>query len=154
MQNLTILNTRRIKEFNRVLTKQFGAILQENYAYFLNEKSRIFIINRDIANVDLNKLKIDKIGLYFAEYKDNQARLSKEGAQLLVQENKNVTNVIELDEKEIKQYFAGTDLQKDCGKESKFILLQYKNHVLGCAKYKENTIINFLPKIHRGEVII
>ncbi|MBT5924674.1 hypothetical protein HOH30_03035, partial [Candidatus Woesearchaeota archaeon] len=141
MQKLTILNTRRIKEFNKVLIKQFGTTLQKEYAYFLNEKNRVFIVNKDIAKVDLNKLRIDKIGLYFAEYKDTQARLSKEGSQLLVQENETINhdikNIVELDEKEIKTYFEGVDLEKDCGEENRFVLLQYEKNIVGCAKYKD-----------------
>ena len=54
----------------------------------------------------------------------------------------------------MKDYFSGIDLNKELGEENRFVLLKYKEDVFGCAKYKENTIINFLPKIHRGEVIL
>ena len=157
MQKLTILNTREIKRIKEILNQNFGYSLKKDYAYLMNEKDRIFIINKDISKINLKNLRIDKIGLYFAEYKNTQVRLSKEGAQLLVKEaeknKKELKNIIQLTETEIKEYFQGNELKKDLGKESKFILLKYKDDTIGCAKYKENTIINFLPKIHRGEVI-
>ena len=157
MQKLIILNTREIKRIKEVLLKMFGYALQEDYAYLRNEKERVFIINKDLANIDSSKLRIDKLGLYFAEVKNNQVRLSKEGAQLLANEakknKKQLQNVVELSEKEVKDYFQSMDLEKDLGAENKFVLLKFKE-VFGCAKYKYGKILNFLPKIHRGEVIL
>ena len=158
MQSLTILNTREVKRVKDLLIQQFGYALQEDYAYLQNDKDRIFIVNKDAAKLDWKKLIIDKMGLYFAEDKETEIRLSKEGAQLLVREaqlhKKKMVNIIELTTEETKAYFQGQDLEKELGTESKMILLQYKDHMLGCAKYKDNKILNFLPKTYRGEVIV
>lgn len=158
MQQLIILNTKEIKKIKERLEKQFGYSLTEDYAYLKNEKNKIFLITKDISKINLRNLKIDKLGLYFAEEKNQQVRLSKEGAQLLVKEakenKKEVKNTVELTAEEVKEYFKGRDLDKDLGAENKPIILQYKDNVLGCARYKEGKILNFLPKIHRGEVIL
>jgi len=158
MEKLQILNTREIKRIKQLLDSEFGYALEEEYAYLQNQKGRIFIITKEIAALDFAALRIDKMGLYFAESKDNQLRLSKEGAQLLVQEarkhKKEVKNIVSLNKEEVTTYFQGHDLGKDCGNESRFVLLDYKNNILGCAKYREGKIFNFLPKIHRGEVIV
>jgi NOL1/NOP2/fmu family ribosome biogenesis protein len=157
MQKLIILNTREIKKLKQALVAQFNYALTKDYAYLQNEKNRIFIVNKDISKLNLKNLRIDKLGLYFAEYKNNQARLSKEGAILLVQEarqnKQEPDNVITLSEVEIKEYFQGSDLTKNLGPDNKLVILETNNNVLGCAQYKEQTILNFLPKIHRGEVI-
>ena len=132
----------------------YGYFPKEDYAYLQSDKNKIYLVNKDLAKVDLRKLKVDKMGLYFAEIKDQQIRLSKEGAQLLFnQGKKEVKNVVEFNEEEIKTYFKGEDLKKDLGTENKFVLLKHKE-VFGCAKYKNGVILNFLPKIHRGEVIV
>lgn len=158
MQKLQILNSKEIKKIKEILIKQFSYSLTEDYAYLENDKERIFIINKDVAKIDLNNLKIDKLGLYLGELKGESFRLSKEGAQLLAQEarenKKEVSNLIALDEEEIKKYFSGEDLHKDLGENSRFVILTYKREVLGCSKYKEGIILNYLPKIHRGEVIV
>jgi len=158
MQKLIILNTRKIKKIKEILIEQFGYFPKNSYAFLQNEKNRVFMVNKDLARVDLNKLRIDRIGLYFAEHKDNHVRLSKEGAQFLArmakEEKKELKNVVELDEPEMKTYFEGQDIIKDLGPEARFILLKYKKDIFGCAKYKEGKIINFLPKTHRGEVIL
>lgn len=158
MQQLTILNTREVKRINDSLMQQFGYSLQENYAYLLTENDRVFIINKDFGKIDTTKLIIDRVGLYFAEFKNERARLSKEGTQLFVREaeknKKTVKNRVELTMEEIKLYFQGTDIPKDLGSENKLVILWYDKDVLGCAQYKEGKILNFLPKIHRGEVIV
>ena len=157
MQN-KFLNNKEIKKIKELFREEFGYFWQEDYAYLMNEDGRLFIINKDIAKIDLKKLRIDRIGLYAAEVKNNQPRLSKEGAQLLVQEaeqqHKTVKNILELTAEEVKDYFRGSDLSRNLGNESKLVLLKYEDNILGCARYKEGKIINFLPKMNRGEVII
>jgi NOL1/NOP2/fmu family ribosome biogenesis protein len=158
MKKFKILNTREIKRFKIVLVETFGYSLKKDYAYLMNDRDRVFLINKDLVKVDLNKLVVDRIGLYFAEYKNGSVRLSKEGAQLLVQEakenNVKLDCLLELEEIEAKSYFKGVDLRKDLGEEPKTLILTYKDNVLGYAKYKEGKILNYLPKIHRGEAIL
>lgn len=158
MQKVQILNSREVKVLRENIETMFGYSLEEDYAYLQTDKGRVFIISRDVAKVDWTKLIIDKMGLYFAEVHDKQVRLSKEGAELLwlnaKKEKKMLKNVVSLTQGEVTLYFKGLDLEKDCGKNNKLILLEYNDDVLGCAKYKEGKILNFLPKIHRGEVIL
>ena len=157
MQN-HFLNSKEIKKIKESFLTEFGYFWQEDYAYVLSEKERLSIINKDLVAMDLKQLRIDKIGLYVAEIKNNQVRLSKEGAQLLAQEagNHKITlkNTHQLSAQEVQDYFKGLDLAKDLGAESKLIILQHHDNVIGCARYKDGKILNFLPKIHRGEVIL
>jgi len=158
MKKFKILNSREIKRFKSRLEETFGYALKKDYAYLMNDRERVFLINKDLIRIDLDKLVVDRIGLYFAEYKNNLVRLSKEGAQLLVQEaveNKvKLSCFLELNESETRFYFKGVDIKKDLGEESKTIILTYKGNVLGYAKYKDGKILNYLPKTHRGEVIL
>lgn len=151
---LAILNTKEIKKLRELVIDEFGAFLKGDYAYLQNEKGKLFIVNKDISRIELNNLKIDKMGLYFAEIKNGQVRLSKEGAQQLFLENQGkIEKVISLNKKEVEEYFQGIDLPKNLGEESRQVILEYSQNILGCAKYKDKRIINFLPKIHRGEII-
>ena len=158
MQQLTILNSKEIRQLKQRVEIEFGYAPQEDYAYLRTEKEKIFLINKDVAKVDWDKLIVDKMGLYFGEDLGEDFRLSKEGAQLLGAEAKKhkvkLKNVIDLSHDELKHYFTGADLLKDYGKQSRLVLLEYKGDILGCAKYKEGKILNFMPKIHRGEVIL
>lgn len=158
MQKLKILNSREVRNVKEILLEQFGYCFEGDFAFLQNEKDRLFVVNKDVARLPLEHLKIDKMGLYFAEMKEASLRLSKEGAIFLErcarQDKKVVGPIVELTEVEVKEYFGGKDLARELQLDKKFILLSYKESILGCSAYKEGRILNYLPKIHRGEVII
>ena len=155
MQTLDILNTSDIKKIRQLFEETYGSFFLGDYAYLQNKDGRLSLINKDMGKIDINKLRVDKFGLYVAEIKGNAVRLSKEGAQLLAKEARDkLKNIVKLDSREIKAYFHGIDLRIDLGPESKFVLIEYNGDIVGCSKYKEGIILNYLPKIHRGEVIV
>lgn len=167
MQKLKILNTREVKKIKDKLKEQFGFDDKLNYAFLLNEKGKLYIVNRDISKIELSKLKVDKYGMYFGvlgggasgtrgssfhrELRE-ELRLSMEGAWLIGKKAKK--GIVELDDKEVKKYFLGEDLDKDLSSEKKWILLKYGGDVISCAKYKDKKILNFLPKIHRSKELM
>jgi len=155
MQTLTILNTRDIKKIRKLFEDTYGSFFTGDYAYLQNKDGRLSLISKDMAKIDLQRLRVDKFGLYVAEIKGNSVRLSKEGAQLLAKEVRDkLKNIVKLDSREIKAYFHGIDLRIDLGAEARFVLIEYDGDIVGCSKYKEGIILNYLPKIHRGEVIV
>ncbi len=154
MQRLTILNTREVKKINQMLQAQFDATLQNEYAYLQNQKNKLFVVTKDISRIELKNLRIDRYGLYLGEVRETSIRLSKEGAQLLVHENETVSNVIDLTTDETERYFKGEDIERDLGEGARSIILTHAGNTLGAAQYKEGTILNFLPKVHRRAVIV
>ena len=153
MKNLHILNSKEVKQLREKIVEQFGTFFSGEYAFLQSKKNKIYLVSRDLGKIALENLIIERVGLYVAEVNEAEVRLSKEGAQLLGKE-KGLKNVISLTKEELKAYFYGVDVKKDLGTASRMILLQYKKDIIGCAKYKEGKILNYLPKIHRGEVIL
>ena len=156
---LKILNGKEIKKIKQILEKQFNYSLKKDYAYLENNKGKIYLVNKDISRIDLDNLRTDRFGIYFAERKNEWLRLSTEGAQLFALEAKkgkqDLTNVIELDKIELEQYYQGSDLIKEEFKENNnFVLLSYKKEIFSCAKVKDGKLLNYLPKIYRGTVIV
>lgn len=153
MQKLKILNTREVKEIKEFLKEEFGFLGGLEHAFLLNDKGRLFIVNKDISRVELEKLRVDRYGLYFGEWKKGELRLSMEGGWMIGRKGKK--NLVELSAEEVKRYFLGEELEKELGLKGRYVLLKYKKDVLGCARYKEGRILNFLPKIHRtGELMV
>lgn len=152
MQELKILNSKEIRRIKEKLKEQFGYVLEEDYAFLLSEKERLFIVNKEVFQIELDKLRVDKYGLYFGELRNDELRPSMEGAWLVGK--KATKNIVELTKEEVKRYFLGEELEKRLGEEKRFVLLKFEEEIIGCAKYKEQKILNFLPKIHRGEVIL
>jgi len=159
MQKLKILNSKEIKRLKQLLEQQFNYAFKEDYAYLENIKNKVYVVSKDISKIDLDKLRIDRYGLYLGERKGNTFRLSMEASQLLFYESKKnkvkLSNIFELNEDELRDYFKGLDIEKpELNDENKLVLLKFREDVFGCARLKEGKILNFLPKIHRGELII
>ena len=155
MQKLKIFNSKEVKKLNETMVKEYGVSLKGDYAFLLNEKDRLFVVHKDISKINLDNLRIDKIGLNLGEYKNDQIRLSKEGAAFFMENSDGEpNNIVDLSKEETIQYFEGLDLVKELKGEDRTIILRYGGNVLGCARYKEGKILNFMPKMYRGETII
>jgi len=149
MQKLKILNKKEMKRILNLIKKQFSYETDLDYVFLMNEKNKIYVANKQIFDLDLNKLNINSVGMYFAFLKDNEIRLSIEGSQIIGKKAKK--NVLELNDKEAKDWLKGIDLDKKTNNQG-FVLIKHKNDFLGCGKQTKDKILNYVPKIRRVTV--
>jgi NOL1/NOP2/fmu family ribosome biogenesis protein len=157
MKNLKILNTREVKEIIKKLEEYYGISLktfQKQYAFIKNQHDRIFIVNRDVEKIDFENLRINTVGLYFAEInKYGEVRLTLEGSQLIGPLAKK--NTLELTEEQVREYFKGHEIEMEIETDQQpLFLIHYQKDFFGAAKYKNGTLLNYLPKIHRTQELI
>jgi NOL1/NOP2/fmu family ribosome biogenesis protein len=146
-ENYDYMPSRELKHFFRMIEEQYGRVPDsfENLA-FIRGKERIYVINRDIEKVDMTNLRVNSMGLYIAEIKNEQLRLSIEGSQLI---GPGATkNVCELTKEQLRKWFTGQDISVD-GQYEGFVILKYENDYIGSGKFKEGLILNFVPKTRR-----
>jgi NOL1/NOP2/fmu family ribosome biogenesis protein len=148
MQKLLVLNKKQIKKILELIKTQWDADIELDYTFLKNNKNKIFIINKEITIVNLEKLKINSIGLYFGVLVDNLLRLSIEGSQIIG--SKSRKNVLKLDDNKIKKWLKGEDLVINSNiSYGDFIIIKNNNDFYGCGKVKDNIILNYVPKIRR-----
>ena len=147
MPELKILNNKEIKEIYGLIEKQWGAKLKLDYGFLKNNKNRVFIISKDISKIDISKLRLNSVGMYFCEIDNKGIRLSIEGAQIVGQ--KAAKNVVELNGEETKKWFKGEDLEKECKGCSGFVILKHNKDFLGNGKYSNGRILNYVGKTRR-----
>ncbi len=115
-------------------------------------KGKIYMISRGLGDINWTKLTIDRVGLYIARLKDKTIRLTIEGSQIIGPLAKK--NIIEIDNKQLKSWFLGEDLDiSDNGKESGFVILKNNDDFVGCGKVTSEKILNFVPKARRAKLI-
>jgi NOL1/NOP2/fmu family ribosome biogenesis protein len=148
--SLEVLNSKEIKEIMRQLEAQFDFTEKLNYVFLRNNKEKVYITTRDIEKIDLTALRIDSIGLYFGKYYNDGFRLSIEGAQLIADRCKK--NVVELSMEQKHEWLLGKDIPLE-GHENSFVILQWKNDVLGCAKVKHERAFNSIPSSRTLHVV-
>ncbi len=146
MLELKILNRKKIKEILALIKKQWGADFKTELAFLMNTQNKIFLVNREVFNLNLEKLRINSIGLYFGELKNNELRLSIEGSQLIGNDAKQ--NLIEINETQAMQWLKGEDIGIK-GNYKGFVIIKHKNDFLGTGKYKDGKVLNFVPKARR-----
>ena len=138
------------KEVKKVLEKveeQWGTTVTGEYLFFKNNKRKLYIVSKEFAQIDRDKLRINSIGLYFCEVTEKgDIRLSIEGSQMLGPSA--TKNVLEVNEKQVKEWLYGEDVAYE-GESKGFVILKYGDYFVGCGKHKEGYINNHVSKNRR-----
>jgi len=144
---LHILNSKEKKNLSKLIKKQFDCDFKFNYEVFMNTKNKIFILNKDVAKIDMDELRINSLGLYFGLLTRNELRLSIEGSQIIGLLAKN--NVLELDYDDTIKWMKGEDFSVDT-KLTGFVIIKNKDDFLGCGRIVNKKLLNYVPKERRN----
>jgi NOL1/NOP2/fmu family ribosome biogenesis protein len=146
-----ILTSREKKRILQRIQEQWGCKTDaiEDFVFLLTGKLDLYLATREIFDIDVKKLHLNSIGLYFADTRDDAPRLSIEGSQLIGPFAKK--NIIELEQKEAILWLKGMDLENKEGDLSEYIIVRCGDDFMGCGKYKpeEKRVLNFIPKSRR-----
>ena len=142
---MKFLDKKQIEKIIKELKEDYGIKeLKLDYAFYINNEDKVYLISKDIKNLDTKDLRINGLGLYFLNMSKG-LRLSIEGSQIIGK--KATKNVHEVNETEIKEWLKGYDL--DCKDLKGYQIIKYKNDFYGMGHAKDNKIKNFVPKYRR-----
>jgi len=146
---MEILNNRDARKILVKIEEQWdcklGELLQQ-YSLVVTEKKKVYIINREMHTLSFS-INSNAVGLYIANIRDKEIRLTIEGSQLIGP--KADKNVVEISEEEAKKWIRGNDLEKE-GEYSGYVIVKnVLGDYMGCGHYKEGKITNFVPKTRR-----
>ena len=147
MLELKILNGKEVKEIYKMIERQWGAKIKLDFGFLRNNKNRVFIVNRDLSKIDISKLRINSIGMYFCELYGDEIRLSIEGSQIVGPEASK--NIVELNDEESRNWLKGNEIEKECSDCSGFVILKNKKDYLGNGRYSNKRILNYVSKTRR-----
>ena len=150
------MNKEGIAILAHLLSALKESVIKLDNAFLQSEKDKIYIINKEINKVNLEKLRINSMGLYFGVLINNKLRLSIEGSQIIGPKAKK--NVLELDNEQVKQWLRGEDILFNNNLINKnelsdFVIIKNNNDFYGCGKTRDNKILNYMPKIRRVKTI-
>ena len=148
MQKLQILNSKEKKKILNFLKEQFGYEDNLDFVFLKNNKQRIYLMSKDMIDIDVDSLRIDSLGSYFATIYDNEIRPSIEGSQIIGPKAKK--GIIVLNDGQIEDYLKGMDLVPDEDQKMQpgYCIVKYKQDYLGCVKVSDR-ILNFISKARR-----
>ncbi|MCM2326055.1 MAG: tRNA pseudouridine(55) synthase TruB [Candidatus Woesearchaeota archaeon] len=146
MDTLKLMNSKEKKEILKFLNEQFGCDYEFEHEVFMNSKNKLFLINSDIASIDIKQLRVNSMGLYFGELRDSEIRLSIEGSMMIGKIAKK--NVLELDDESAAKWMHGEDIMVDSDLYG-FVLIKNDGDFLGCGKISNKKLFNYVQKERR-----
>ncbi|MEM4260674.1 MAG: hypothetical protein QXG00_05550 [Candidatus Woesearchaeota archaeon] len=148
---IKFLNSKELKVITKILKEQFGYDNEMNYYFFRNTKNKIYIINKEIARLNINNLRIDTFGLYLGEVYNNELRLSIEGSQIIGPLSKK--NIVEIPDYQVGSWMKGEDIDYS-GKEIKgFVIVKNNKDFFGCGKIQDRKIRNYISKARKLKIV-
>ena len=148
MNNQHFMNSKKKKKVYEILREQFSYQKKLPYIFLMNDKNRIYVINKKVSEIisEIQKLKLNTMGLYFGELFEDEIRLSIEGSQIIGPDA--TLNLIEITKKESRQWLKGSELYSDYP-STKFIIIKSGNDYMGCGKIRNRRVLNFVAKTRR-----
>ena len=120
----------------------------DEFVFVQTKNGKIKILNKQVLSLNLEGLRVENVGLYFARWDGKEVRLSIEGSQIVGKKAKK--NVLELSEDEAMEWMRGKNLEVgERSVEEGFVILKHKDDFLGCGRYKNGRILSFVPKWRR-----
>ena len=147
MLSLKILNSKDAKKILKIISEHWGAEIDKDYAFLINSKNNVYIINKEVGEFPLETMRINSMGLYFGELGEDCLRLSIDGSQIVGPHAKK--NVVEASKEEMASWLRGNDLDKEFSGSNGFVILKHGKDYIGCGRYSNGTIKNFVPKTRR-----
>ncbi len=80
---LQVLKRKQVKELLNLMKKRWDTDAGLDYVFLKRDDGKLFIANKDSFSIDHSKLRVNSLGLYIAEAKGTDIRLSIEGSQLI-----------------------------------------------------------------------
>ena len=149
---LKILSINEKKKIEKSLKEQFG-IIEISGLLVKRGEERIFLFQGNLSPKEITELEkiipLERIGIYIAKMIRDEPKLSIEGAQILKDQIKK--NMFELNKEQAEQWMSGQELNIKTGKRG-FLIMKYKDDLLGCGKASEEKITNFIPKSRRLKI--
>ncbi|MBS3135117.1 hypothetical protein J4406_01965 [Candidatus Woesearchaeota archaeon] len=142
---MKFMNKKQTDKIIKELKEYYGIKeLKLNCSFYMNNKYKIYLISKEIKDLDTKDLRINGLGLYFLNVSKG-LRLSIEGSQIIGK--KATKNIHELGDNEIREWLKGYDL--DCKGINGYKLIKHKDDFYGVGFASNDKIKNFVPKYRR-----
>ncbi len=143
MTRFEILNSKEKKKITALINERFDSKFKTEKA-IIKVNNKLFLINRELEELNFKNLRIERFGLYFATLESkmnstNKIRLSIEGSQIVGKTAKK--NILTLNEEQVKRWLLGEDIKIGEGQMNRcttgFVILKFKDDFFGCGLLKQ-----------------
>lgn len=106
---IKVLNKKEVKKIINLLKEQYSMKdLKLDFIFLLGKDDKLYFIDKKFADLYMNDLRINSVGMYFGKLEQGKVRLSIEGSQLIGPLAKK--NIVVLSKIEVNEWVRGSDL--------------------------------------------
>lgn len=149
MNPISFIKSHEKKKILEHLDSELG-IKELNYQLIRsgNEKIRAFSGSLSKEQIEmLSKIvNVEVVGIYFLK-QEHDIRLSFDACHLI--KDKITKNIIEIDDEQYHKWIRGNDIEFPSPIPQGVVVISYKGDLIGCAKAKDNIVLNYVPKERR-----
>lgn len=132
----------REKNFKKYIEKHFGLSLPKGIELFYTKGVRV-------GNNEIRKSRITgELGYAACDFGFNPTNAFIQNFGHLAKKN-----VVRVKDEEAKEFAAGNDLSMDLGKKEKYVIIRYKDHILGLGHYRNKKIVNKIPEKRARNIV-
>ena len=146
-----IIEKKEMRQITDFLRDRFGFSAKLEAGFAKGTDDHIYLIRRELADVDYSKLRVNSLGMYFGEWKNNVLRLSIEGAQRIGHDC--TQHILDINEEQLRQWFTGEKIEFG-DMEQGFYLVRHGKDFAGCGNVKEGQLLNYVQKVRRTKELI
>jgi NOL1/NOP2/fmu family ribosome biogenesis protein len=147
-----LLERKRVRKVTDFLRKRFGFEDRLNAGILLSPRNNLYLIHSDLANVDFSVLRVNSLGIYFGEWRNDELRLSIEGSQRIGP--RCTKHILSLNDAQLRQWFLGEKIELNQELDPGFYIIRYGDDYVGCGNVGHGVLHNFVPKIRRSQELI
>ncbi|MEM5834427.1 MAG: hypothetical protein QXQ69_01095 [Candidatus Aenigmatarchaeota archaeon] len=154
---MTFLGREEIEELERILEKNYGTkVSLKDFGVAKDKEEKIWLTSKEVLNFDFSKLQVNSLGFNFGKLKRNEKiHLTIEGSQIV---GKNATkNIVILNQENALKFMQGLDVKPEkkinCEYHN-FVIVKFKDKILGSSLLTEQGIKNMIPKSRRIPFIL
>ncbi len=150
MSKLKVMSEEERRAMLAYLEERFGmdSKLFDGYE-FVKSGRKVWITNKEVVNKNFSGMNVEAAGMLFVRWeKKDKIKLTTNGAQLFGMHAKK--NVVEISEDKLHDVVCGLNLYDvECDATDGYVILKYKEHVLGIGLKQGRFIKNMIPKARR-----
>ncbi len=149
MANLKIMSNEEKREILKEINERFGIPINvfDDYV-FVKSNKKVWIFGKEASEKNFSGLFVECFGMLFARLDKGRVKPTTNAAQIF---GKYATkNVVEIGEAEMYDVLRGLNLYDfECDAKDGYVLLKYKEHILGVGLKQGKFIKNMIPKARR-----
>ncbi|MEM5812889.1 MAG: hypothetical protein QW480_01235 [Candidatus Aenigmatarchaeota archaeon] len=152
--NIRKIDAEEIENILNYFEERFGIKKEIFSKYnFYKTSKKVWIANKSLEHANLDGITFESLGMHFATInkKRKTFKISTDASQIFGRFA--TKNIVEINDEKLIDVLRGFDLINfESEAEDGYVLLKYKEHILGVGLKNKNFIKNMIPKERRLKI--